>query len=102
MRGKGKKQKKELQEEVLKETILAYTFLYKSDTPLTSEELDTQIESWFETTLNTSLDFDVKDALEKLKNIGLGIQTNGKWNVMPLDQSLIKIDELWDGVFEYN
>lgn len=90
------------EEEVLKETILAYTFLYKSDTPLTSEELDTQIESWFETTLNTSLDFDVKDALEKLKNIGLGIQTNGKWNVMPLDQSLIKIDELWDGVFEYN
>ncbi len=90
------------EEEVLKETILAYTFLYKSDTPLTSEELDTQIESWFETTLNTSLDFDVKDALEKLKNIGLGIQTNGKWNVMPLNQSLIKIDELWDGVFEYN
>ncbi|WP_316634316.1 TMEM143 family protein [uncultured Flavobacterium sp.] len=90
------------EEEVLKETILAYTFLYKSDKPLTAEELDTQIESWFETKLNTDLDFDVQDALEKLKNIGLGIETNQKWTVLPLDQALITIDDLWDNVFEYN
>jgi hypothetical protein len=87
---------------VLKETILAYTFLYKSDTPLTAEELDTQIESWFETTLKTNLDFDVKDALAKLKQTGLGIETNGKWEVVPLDKALVTIDALWDGVFEYN
>ncbi|RKR09325.1 uncharacterized protein DUF3754 [Flavobacterium sp. 90] len=90
------------EEEVLKETILAYTFLYKSNKPLTAEELDFQIESWFETKLKTNLDFNVKNALEKLKNIGLGIETNEKWEVLPLDQALIKIDELWDGVFEYN
>ncbi|MCD0470802.1 TMEM143 family protein [Flavobacterium sp. JAS] len=90
------------EEEVLKETILAYTFLYKSNKPLMAEELDSQIESWFETNLKTDLDFNVKDALEKLKNIGLGIETNGKWDVLPLDQALITIDELWDGVFEYN
>lgn len=90
------------EEEILKETILAYTFLYKSDQPLTAEELDSQIESWFETKLNTNLDFDVKDALSKLKNIGLGIETNGKWEVIALNEALIKIDELWDNVFEYN
>jgi hypothetical protein len=90
------------EEEVLKETILAYTFLYKSETPLTAEELDTQIESWFETTLKTPLDFDVKDALDKLKNIGLGVETNGKWEVVPLEKALGIIDALWDGVFEYN
>jgi hypothetical protein len=90
------------EEEVLKETILAYTFLYKSNKPLTAEELDSQIESWFETNLKTDLDFNVKNALAKLKNIGLGIETNKKWQVLPLDQALIKIDELWDGVFEYN
>jgi hypothetical protein len=90
------------EEEVLKETILAYTFLYKSETPLTSEELDNQIESWFETTLKTSLDFDVKDALDKLKNIGLGVETNGKWEVLSLEKALVTIDALWDGVFEYN
>lgn len=90
------------EEEVLKETILAYAFLYRSPTPLTEDELDAQIESWFLTELHTDLDFDVKDALEKLQNIGLGIETNGKWEVIGLDNALVKIDKLWDSVFEYN
>ncbi|TDO96643.1 TMEM143 family protein [Flavobacterium sp. 245] len=90
------------EEEVLKETILAYSFLNRSPHPLTAEELDTQIESWFETKLNTELDFDVNDALLKLKNIGLGIEINGRWSVISLNDALIKIDELWDNVFEYN
>jgi Protein of unknown function (DUF3754) len=90
------------EEEVVKETILAYTFLNRSKTPLTAEELDNQIESWFRTKLNTDLDFDVEDALFKLKSIGLGSETDGKWEVKPLDRALIIIDELWDGIFEYN
>ena len=90
------------EEEVLKETLLAYSFLYRSENPLTAEELDNQIESWFQTKLNSNLDFDVKDALFKLKSIGLGIETNGKWEVIPLDKALIRIDEIWDGVFDYN
>ncbi|KRD08207.1 hypothetical protein ASE21_16075 [Flavobacterium sp. Root901] len=90
------------EEEALKETILAYTFLNKSKNPLTAQELDSQIESWFASQLNTELDFDVNDALLKLKVIGLGIETNGKWEVIPLNEALIKIDELWDNVFDYN
>lgn len=90
------------EEEVLKETLLAYAFLIRSETPLTAEALDHQIESWFQTTLNTALDFDVNEALLKLKNMGLGVETNGKWSVLPLDKALIKIDEIWDGVFDYN
>lgn len=90
------------EEEALKETILAYTFLHESEKPLTSEELDHEIESWFKTKLNTNLDFDVNDALLKLKSIGLGVETNGKWNVIPLNEALITIDALWDGIFDYN
>ena len=90
------------EEEVLKETILAYAFLNRSETPLTAEELDCQIESWFATKLNTDLDFHVKNALLKLKNIGLGVETNGKWEVISLEKALIRIDEVWDGIFEYN
>ncbi len=90
------------EEEVLKETILAYAFLNRSTHPLTAEELDTQIESWFESELKTELDFDVNDALLKLKNIGLGIEINGKWSVIPLNEALVTIDELWDNVFNYN
>jgi hypothetical protein len=90
------------EEEELKETILAYSFLSRSTNPLTAEELDKQIESWFKTKLNTDLDFDVEDALFKLRNIGLGKETNGKWEVIPLEKALIRIDEIWDGIFEYN
>ena len=90
------------EEEVLKETILAYSFLNRSKTPLTEAELDHQIESWFKTKHNTDLDFDVKEALLKLESIGLGSETNGRWEVISLNQALIRIDEIWDGVFEYN
>ena len=90
------------EEEVLKETILAYAFLHKSETALTAQELDSQIEAWFKTTLQTDLDFDVKDALLKLKNIGLGVETNGKWEVIALEKALVQIDELWDNAFDYN
>ena len=90
------------EEEVLKETILAYAFLHKSETALTAQELDSQIESWFKTSLQTDLDFDVKDALLKLKNIGLGVETNGKWEVIALEKALVQIDELWDNAFDYN
>jgi Protein of unknown function (DUF3754). len=90
------------EEEELKETILAYAFLNRSKQPLTAEELDHQIESWFKTKLDTILDFDVEDALYKLKNIGLGTEINGKWEVIPLNQALVRVDEIWDGIFEYN
>ena len=90
------------EEEELKETILAYAFLNQTKKPLTAEELDNQIESWFKTKLNTDLDFDVEDALYKLKNIGLGKESNGKWEVIPLDKALARVDEIWDGIFDYN
>jgi len=90
------------EEEELKETILAYAFLNRSQNPLTAQELDSQIESWFRIKYNTDLDFDVEDALFKLKNIGLGIENNGKWQVVSLDKALVRIDEIWDSIFEYN
>jgi hypothetical protein len=48
------------------------------------------------------LDFDVEDALNKLKNIGLGSEINGKWSVLPLDKALERVDELWDSIFDYH
>ncbi len=90
------------EEEELKETILAYAFLSQSKVPLTAEELDTQIENWFQTEFKIQLDFDVEDALYKLKNIGLGSEVNGKWTVLSLDQALVRVDELWDGIFDYH
>ena len=64
--------------------------------------MDIQIENWFQTEFQIQLDFDVEDALNKLKKIGLGSEINGKWTVLPLDKALVRVDELWDGIFDYN
>ena len=90
------------EEEELKETILSYAFLNKSPNPLTAEELDLQIELWFMDKFRLNIDFDVEDALMKLKKTGLGIEAGGKWKVLPLDKALIRVDEIWDSIFDYN
>jgi hypothetical protein len=90
------------EEEELKETILAYAFLSQSQEPLTAKDLDNQIEAWIQSTFKIQLDFDVEDALNKLKNIGLGSEINGKWSVLPLDKALERVDELWDSIFDYH
>lgn len=90
------------EEEELKETILAYAFLSLSKEPLSAEALDSQIEDWIQAVFQIQLDFDVEDALYKLQNIGLGFQVNGKWTVLSLDQALVRVDELWDGIFDYH
>lgn len=90
------------EEEELKETILAYAFLSISQEPVSAEMLDSQIEDWIQTAFQIQLDFDVEDALFKLKNIGLGFEVNGKWTVLPLDKALVRVDKLWDGIFDYH
>ena len=90
------------EEEEMKETVLAYAFLWKNQTPTTAEKLDEQIEHWFQTEFNCSIDFDVKDALSKLQHIGLAIETEGVWTVLPIDEALKRVDEIWDGIFDYN
>ncbi len=90
------------EEEEIKETILAYTFLSKSEHALTARELDDQIENWFMETYQKDIDFDVEDALGKLKRLGIGFEKDGKWDVIPIEKALVKVDEIWDNIFTYN
>jgi hypothetical protein len=90
------------EEEEMKESMLAYAFLWKNQSPTTAEHLDQQIESWFQTEFNCSLDFDVQDALSKLQHIGLAHEKHNTWTVLPIGEALKRVDEIWDGIFEYN
>ena len=90
------------EEEEMKETILAYSFLLQNKQPTSADELDQQIESWFKKEFNCELDFDVHDALSKLQHIGLAQVHNGQWIVLPMEKALQRVDEIWDGIFEYN
>ena len=90
------------EEEEMKETMLAYSFLLQNNQPVSTEVLDEQIESWFEKELKCKLDFDVQDALVKLQKIGLAKEHNSTWTVLPMGKALVRVDEIWDGIFEYN
>jgi hypothetical protein len=90
------------EEEEMKESMLAYAFLWKNQSPTTAEHLDQQIESWFQTEFNCALDFDVQDALLKLQHIGLAHEKHNMWTVLPIEEALKRVDEIWDGIFEYN
>lgn len=90
------------EEEEMKETMLAYSFLLLNNKPTSEEILDEQIESWFAQEFKCHLDFDVQDALAKLQHIGLAQEHNGQWTVLPMEKALQRVDEIWDGIFEYN
>jgi hypothetical protein len=90
------------EEEELKETILAYTFLLMSNEPILAKDLDEKIEDWFRIKFNKEIDFDVTDALIKLERLRIGIESNGKWSVLSTENALRRIDEIWDGIFSYN
>jgi hypothetical protein len=90
------------EEEEIKESILAYSFLLQNSEPLKAEILDQKIENWFLSEFKVDLDFEVDDALSKLKKIGLASEENGFWKVLPLDDALKCVDNLWDSIFNFN
>jgi hypothetical protein len=90
------------EEEECKESLLAYVFLHASEKPLREEELDQQIEAWFEEKWDTKLDFEVEDALPKLERLGLAHCEDGLWSVIPMNEAKERLDHTWDNYFEFN
>ncbi len=54
-----------------KEVMLAYYFLVTSAEPLTPQSLDEQIEQWLKGFGGGQCDFEIEDALDKLRALGL-------------------------------
>ena len=67
------------EESECKETLLAYYFLLTSKEPISTEALDAIIEQWFEKTWQCRLDFEIEDALKKLRDLSLATESNGLW-----------------------
>ncbi len=90
------------EEEECKETILAYYFLLRSGKAMDTEELDRNIEQWFQEHYQQSLDFEIQDALRKLEELGLAITRDNMISAIPLNDARIKLDAIWDSYFEFN
>jgi hypothetical protein len=91
------------EEEECKEAILAYYFLCTTQRPLTEEDLDNEIEQWFDRKHGVKIDFEVDDAVGKLQRLEIGqLDQNKIWSVLNLEQAKARIDHIWDNLFSYN
>jgi hypothetical protein len=90
------------EEEDIKETLLAYTFLLKSPHGLTAHALDEQIEQWFKTKYHCTVDFEISDAIEKLERMQLVTCHNAIYTAINLEHAKALLDARWDNLFQYN
>lgn len=89
------------EEEECKEAILAYYFLLAEGSVSNEETLDRGIEDWFAEHWDCELDFEVDDALEKLKRLGL-VKQRDQLEVVELEDALRLLDQRWDNYFDYH
>jgi hypothetical protein len=90
-----------LEEQELKETLLAYYILWRDGT-LKQSELDSRCEEFLHARCGVEVDFEVADALEKLAHEGLVTCSGTHYSAIPLDQALAKLDLQWDNYFQFN
>ena len=91
----------EAEEEECKEAILAYYFLLTSPPPLSRAALDAAVEQWFRDAWQCEINFEIDDALDKLKNLGLVQSDQEQWSAIPLDAALQRLDKRWDDYFRF-
>lgn len=86
----------EAEEEECKEAILAYYFLLTSPRRLQEEQLDTAIESWLKSSWVAEINFEIRDAMRKLMQMGLVTKDDaGFLSALPLDKAKRQLDVLW-------
>ena len=90
----------------VKEALLAYYMLYlHRDTPPSMEQLDKMVENELEQTFGFYIDFEVDDALRKLKDKNL-LEIIPEENdspetyraVTPIPEALKRLDAIWDSI----
>ena len=42
------------------------------------------------------IDFEIDDAISKLKRVGLVTETNGRFRAVPMEAAQERLDDLWD------
>jgi hypothetical protein len=87
------------EEEECKEALLAYYILLQSPAPLAKAELDRQVESWLQQSWDCAVDFEIADALRKLRDLGLVEEIDGALVAVPLTTAISVLDRRWDNYF---
>ena len=87
------------QQEVI-EVLLAHRFLLAAPDGLSAEDLDAAVERWVHETCQLDVDFEVDDALGKLRDLDL-VEGGPLLRARPLHEALPRLDRRWDGLFRH-
>ncbi|MFV1963007.1 MAG: TMEM143 family protein, partial [Acidimicrobiia bacterium] len=82
------------------EVLLAYRFLLAAPGGLTASELDTEVETWLRRDGHGDIDFEVADAVAKLRRMEV-VVGDLTMRALPLQESLALLDRRWDDLFRY-
>ena len=84
-------------EEDIKEEILLYCALAQGPVAVDDiDRVDQTIERYLKDTFGLDVDFDVRDALSRLRADGIVTEVDGKLTTLPPAQAAAHIDMLWD------
>lgn len=93
------------EDQEIKESLIAYYILHKNQfDPLSSEQIDQKAEQWIENEFAHRVDFEIKDALRKLREKNI-LQTEGSspnvYRVSGLTEALQTLDASWDNIHHF-
>ena len=95
----------EAEEQEWREAVLGYFFLWKraQQEGWTEQQLDEYTELFLAGEAKLNVDFECRDALEKLLRLGLVEQVTGpRYRAVPIDVALERLDHAWDNFFKFN
>ena len=102
------------EEEKCKEIILVFYHLLTHPKSFTTESLDDHIETWLSDKLGVKVDFDIDKTLQELEQLEgkpkkdssadvkvplLKRDKSGVCHILPLDEALVVLDDMWDNFF---
>src|SRR5580704_10207384 len=89
----------EAEDQDWKEALLAYYCLLTAQAPLTREALDARAEALLMHEFGVSTDFEIDEALARLKRLDLLTETDSRFSVPALDDALVRLEQEWKKFF---
>jgi hypothetical protein len=86
----------EAEDQDWKEGLVAYYGLLTATAPLTREALYARIEQLLAGVFGVSADFEIEDALARLKRLDLLVEVGASLSVSPLADALARLDKEWE------
>lgn len=90
------------EEQDVKEAILAYGILRRSDHSLAKGEIDNFAEAFLRERFGLEIDFEINDALNKLEKLGLVAREGDAYTAIAPNAAVARLDAAWDAVFNFS